>query len=141
MVCETMSLNGAAFYVQIFNIILREQAFNNNSCVAMITNNRRLLLLLFFFFFSSRRRHTRSKRDWSSDVCSSDLIPPWRRMGRLRRRPKGRPRKNQKVKAASTEIQPPFLPAASPNSCGPFNQRSEERRVGKECRSRRSPDH
>src|SRR5699024_2630145 len=29
--------------------------------------------ILFFFFFSSRRRHTRSKRDWSSDVCSSDL--------------------------------------------------------------------
>src|SRR5699024_11436774 len=29
--------------------------------------------LLFLFFFSSRRRHTRSKRDWSSDVCSSDL--------------------------------------------------------------------
>src|SRR5207249_7002538 len=30
-------------------------------------------LFFFFFFFSSRRRHTRSKRDWSSDVCSSDL--------------------------------------------------------------------
>src|SRR5699024_12064486 len=29
--------------------------------------------VIFFFFFSSRRRHTRSKRDWSSDVCSSDL--------------------------------------------------------------------
>src|SRR5699024_12175738 len=29
--------------------------------------------LVLFFFFSSRRRHTRSKRDWSSDVCSSDL--------------------------------------------------------------------
>src|SRR5690606_37790446 len=28
---------------------------------------------LFFFFFSSRRRHTRFSRDWSSDVCSSDL--------------------------------------------------------------------
>src|SRR5207249_8516718 len=28
------------------------------------------------FFFSSRRRHTRSKRDWSSDVCSSDLGYP-----------------------------------------------------------------
>src|SRR5699024_12237803 len=27
----------------------------------------------YMFFFSSRRRHTRSKRDWSSDVCSSDL--------------------------------------------------------------------
>src|SRR5215475_6450107 len=29
--------------------------------------------LFFFFFFSSRRRHTRFSRDWSSDVCSSDL--------------------------------------------------------------------
>src|SRR5215207_10625387 len=29
---------------------------------------------IFFFFFSSRRRHTRSTRDWSSDVCSSDLL-------------------------------------------------------------------
>src|SRR5207249_5626287 len=29
--------------------------------------------VLSVFFFSSRRRHTRSKRDWSSDVCSSDL--------------------------------------------------------------------
>src|SRR2546426_160335 len=28
-----------------------------------------------FFFFSSRRRHTRLQGDWSSDVCSSDLIP------------------------------------------------------------------
>src|SRR5437868_14715142 len=32
------------------------------------------LMRKFVFFFSSRRRHTRSKRDWSSDVCSSDLI-------------------------------------------------------------------
>src|SRR5215469_18184636 len=31
---------------------------------------------MFFFFFSSRRRHTRSLRDWSSDVCSSDLAMP-----------------------------------------------------------------
>src|SRR5699024_11596696 len=31
-------------------------------------------LHLVCFFFSSRRRHTRSKRDWSSDVCSSDLV-------------------------------------------------------------------
>src|SRR3989449_5404302 len=30
-------------------------------------------MLSFFFFFSSRRRHTRCSRDWSSDVCSSDL--------------------------------------------------------------------
>src|SRR5690349_25061089 len=32
--------------------------------------------MLFIFFFSSRRRHTRSLRDWSSDVCSSDLHAP-----------------------------------------------------------------
>src|SRR5437870_11507024 len=31
-------------------------------------------LMFFFFFFSSRRRHTRWPRDWSSDVCSSDLV-------------------------------------------------------------------
>src|SRR2546430_10261359 len=33
-----------------------------------------LNLFLFFFFFSSRRRHTRFDCDWSSDVCSSDLL-------------------------------------------------------------------
>src|SRR2546421_4662010 len=31
-------------------------------------------MVAFCFFFSSRRRHTRSDRDWSSDVCSSDLV-------------------------------------------------------------------
>src|SRR5438874_13786226 len=53
-------------------------------------------LLSFFFFFSSRRRHTRSLRDWSSDVCSSDLqvhaqlvaqpqesLSPWHGDGRV----------------------------------------------------------
>src|SRR5215475_13580040 len=33
------------------------------------------MFFFFFFFFSSRRRHTRFSRDWSSDVCSSDLAP------------------------------------------------------------------
>src|SRR2546422_6110174 len=39
---------------------------------------------LFCFFFSSRRRHTRCSRDWSSDVCSSDLEshPPHEGLGR-----------------------------------------------------------
>src|SRR3989449_4493295 len=32
-----------------------------------------MVLAAYFFFFSSRRRHTRCSRDWSSDVCSSDL--------------------------------------------------------------------
>src|SRR5687768_13404914 len=39
-------------------------------CVLVIME---VLCFLFFFFFSSRRRHTRCSRDWSSDVCSSDL--------------------------------------------------------------------
>src|SRR3989304_5572985 len=32
------------------------------------------MCMRWFFFFSSRRRHTRCSRDWSSDVCSSDLL-------------------------------------------------------------------
>src|SRR5690349_21993231 len=53
---------------------------------------------VFFFFFSSRRRHTRSLRDWSSDVCSSDLVgdgaarSPDRRSGRLPVARRGRER-------------------------------------------------
>src|SRR5256885_9117101 len=42
---------------------------------------------LCFFFFSSRRRHTRLQGDWSSDVCSSDLLS-----GRKTRRPEKRAR-------------------------------------------------
>src|SRR6266700_5439548 len=37
-------------------------------------------LSFVFFFFSSRRRHTRFSRDWSSDVCSSDLFYPKREL-------------------------------------------------------------
>src|SRR5215813_14582689 len=76
---------------------------------------------MFFFFFSSRRRHTRCGRDWSSDVCSSDLI------------------------ASSSSGTSAMRPGpASPRSAispvlGPI--RSEERRVGKECRSLWSPYH
>src|SRR5690349_13015993 len=49
--------------------------------------------LVWSFFFSSRRRHTRSLRDWSSDVCSSDLIASrWRAAGRAGARSSGRSR-------------------------------------------------
>src|SRR5699024_11793493 len=44
------------------------------SCVSILLVSD-VLLSVVTFFFSSRRRHTRSKRDWSSDVCSSDLTP------------------------------------------------------------------
>src|SRR2546429_5504493 len=51
-----------------------------SSCMSFTTSNFETVmtsttLLYIFFFFSSRRRHTRCSRDWSSDVCSSDLEP------------------------------------------------------------------
>src|SRR5207249_8850878 len=82
------------------------------------------LLNLFFFFFSSRRRHTRSKRDWSSDVCSSDLGALCRAGARA---PAGSPGRSVR-EASRVRRSHPVGVAAVP--------RSEERRVGKECRSR-----
>src|SRR6266498_5019842 len=41
----------------------------------MLVKHFNIVRFVFFFFFSSRRRHTRCGRDWSSDVCSSDLHP------------------------------------------------------------------
>src|SRR5437763_14030203 len=67
------------------------------------------------FFFSSRRRHTRYIGDWSSDVCSSDLV------GRARGRRQGCRRSRR----------------AAPDDA----RRSEERRVGKECGARWAPHH
>src|SRR5690606_39747838 len=102
---------------------------------------------VFFFFFSSRRRHTRFSRDWSSDVCSSDLIPPPEAMRQL---------------PTQTTANGNGAAATAPSTAGDdqnrrrsrsFNfhsfkmntyrkkRRSEERRVGKECRSRWAAHH
>src|SRR5699024_11228978 len=60
------------------------QSYTDFICYIICVCTHTSYCVLFFFFFSSRRRHTRSKRDWSSDVCSSDLpfssrvgIPAW----------------------------------------------------------------
>src|SRR2546421_8525329 len=99
--------------------------------------------VLFYFFFSSRRRHTRSDRDWSSDVCSSDL-------GQIDQlffyenkiyNPDGTVlvAVNQRDRVvAENEKFVAYIPFA-PRM--PYEVRSEERRVGKECRSRWSPYH
>src|SRR5437764_9761929 len=42
-----------------------------------------LCYMFFFFFFSSRRRHTRYIGDWSSDVCSSDLVNQLAQVGTM----------------------------------------------------------
>src|SRR2546421_6630787 len=48
-----------------------EESERGGSSVGIVIQG--VCVLMGFFFFSSRRRHTRSDRDWSSDVCSSDL--------------------------------------------------------------------
>src|SRR3712207_8170960 len=100
------------------------------------------MLWLSVFIFASRRRHTRYWRDWSSDVCSSDLA----RVGLLA---------VLRVVAAAVLLLAGGL-AASGGLAGRLGLgalvaallvaalvllRSEERRVGKECRSRWSPYH
>src|SRR5699024_11846890 len=85
-----------------------------------------------YFFFSSRRRHTRSKRDWSSDVCSSDLSRSWAMrliMVRLARRSC-----MLELSLMSNSWAERGLPKRIMVRLN--MPRSEERRVGKECRNR-----
>src|SRR5205807_5685250 len=93
----------------------------------------------FFFFFSSRRRHTRLQGDWSSDVCSSDLAttvdeavrriteagPDGMVVAGLGDAPDGFIHGCGAQVSKGRQAQHQRLPAS----------RSEERRVGKECRS------
>src|SRR5690349_23648231 len=95
-----------------------------------------LLSLFYFFFFSSRRRHTRSLRDWSSDVCSSDLASL-----RSLALPPGPPALATKMGQTDWTVSSSASSArstrtVSPSRISPLSRRSEERRVGKECRSR-----
>src|SRR5439155_5476834 len=89
-------------------------------------------IFFFVFFFSSRRRHTRWPRDWSSDVCSSDLVaaktvciysPEAKLLGtiELSETPSN-------VSFGDGDLESLFITART------SVYRSEERRVGKECR-------
>src|SRR5207249_6079003 len=87
------------------------------------------------FFFSSRRRHTRSKRDWSSDVCSSDLCA----RSRWRRRPEMRLVALTLALLAAGTGEPservvPVVARRFSYSPDVIELRSEERRVGKAWR-------
>src|SRR5205807_5628880 len=96
-----------------------------------------------FFFFSSRRRHTRLQGDWSSDVCSSDLERHrarvlLRRMAMLAKRISERELAGNNASFDRSEYGALrwALRRVAPESRFPsFYPRSEERRVGKECRS------
>src|SRR3712207_8907318 len=98
--------------------------------------------LSVFFFFSSRRRHTRYWRDWSSDVCSSDLPHEHLRV------PTTHASKAEEalvVYVGDDEPDLVYMPGqhdfGRAASAYRGERRSEERRVGKECRSRWSPYH
>src|SRR5688572_30885343 len=109
----------------------------------MLLTNRKCFFISFFFF-SSRRRHTRFDCDWSSDVCSSDLWPGGPLVGlSLYERPALDFLVEAPVIVAGWLLYRRSLPALSRNSrySMALLARSEERRVGKECRSRWVPDH
>src|SRR5207253_6654970 len=80
------------------------------------------------FFFSSRRRHTRWPRDWSSDVCSSDL----RERVDVRPIPEVAPVDGGKEVARLREEIAAVGQKGEPHNQQQREQRSEERRVGKE---------
>src|SRR5689334_24768352 len=106
------------------------------------------------FFFSSRRRHTRWNCDLSSDVCSSDLEstvsgarPEAERLvgsGGLKRRTThmAMPRTEPSEQSAFVAVHmPPLRPRRVLTTILGPSTRSEERRVGKECRSRCALEH
>src|SRR2546430_4458464 len=99
-------------------------------------------------FLSSRRRHTRFDCDWSSDVCSSDLNPVGHSLSPLLHNSGFQARRMNAVYLPFlVRDLRDFLAAIAPLGIAgfsvtlPHKQRSEERRVGKECRSRWSPYH
>src|SRR5690606_40535256 len=97
---------------------------------------------IFFFFFSSRRRHTRFSRDWSSDVCSSDLPEDFRkRILRMEMELNERKKfdyfiENSVLEKAVEDAKSLIKKIIKGEDDGNSTHRSEERRVGKECRSR-----
>src|SRR2546427_1739855 len=94
------------------------------------------------FFFSSRRRHTRFDCDWSSDVCSSDLLLFDAKIAAKEQELQAVQRATQlQQRAGLTAVTLPSFPPAFAELLAKTFKRSEERRVGKECRSRWSPYH
>src|SRR3712207_7359193 len=97
------------------------------------------------FFFSSRRRHTRYWRDWSSDVCSSDLDGSCRLLLRVAGHEEAQALEGEalhRFRGRETALGQHGDPVRQGEKLVEIlRDRSEERRVGKECRSRWWPYH
>src|SRR5256885_12793328 len=101
-----------------------------------------ILVMMLLFFFSSRRRHTRLQGDWSSDVCSSDLTSRCEGAPRHLHARGTPPRGRAGTREGGCCRNPGLGPLRERADRRRDRQgRSEERRVGKECRSRWSPYH
>src|SRR5436189_3205442 len=98
---------------------------------------------MLFFFFSSRRRHTRYIGDWSSEVCSSDLrLHSFIKLHHTADCTFLQVREILFAKFGAAQgvvTNVIVFQAAQLNTAYFSGNRSEERRVGKECRSRWSP--
>src|SRR5205807_5256614 len=95
-----------------------------------------IYLFFVFFFFSSRRRHTRLQGDWSSDVCSSDLSASLGTLGQQGRIGKFVLQVLIDNFGLSDDSSVRFESGGFAHRIDGPVLRSEERRVGKECRSR-----
>src|SRR3712207_7471644 len=101
-----------------------------------------MMIYVMYFFFSSRRRHTRYWRDWSSDVCSSDLITSnFDKSNTLIINGDDEYLKKVCNDELGYELKTFGFNKNNDIYCLDYSIRSEERRVGKECRSRWSPYH
>src|SRR5690606_40523484 len=85
------------------------------------------------FFFSRRRRHTSFSRDWSSDVCSSDLFAPQK--GATPEQAQHLERALGHLAALLGDLDPPD-PRSLPLAPAAALARPEERRVGRQCGAR-----
>src|SRR5437762_8869495 len=130
----------------MYNLILVRNikiSYQNNCCLLFyFVFIFMLLIFLFFFFFSSRRRHTRYIGDWSSDVCSSDLLLGVRNPGRRREaRARASRRKRDLYRTRRVVGFEGRIQGGLQGIHALLDGRSEERRVGKECRSGWWPEH
>src|SRR3546814_3695940 len=107
--------------------------------VSFLSMSYILLFYAFFFFFKQKTAYEMRISDWSSDVCSSDLVEP--RFQEHFVRAMAIPHRTDPFPHLAKAVR---LPERR-ETAGPDDRRSEERRVGKECvstcRSRWSPYH